>query len=43
MTVYVGGSGATPEHSLQGNTLAEAATWLADSLTTPGAHPDPVG
>ena len=41
--VYIGGPGATPEHALEGNTLAEAANWLADTLTTPRAHPDPVG
>ncbi|HSK34612.1 MAG TPA: cobalamin B12-binding domain-containing protein, partial [Propionicimonas sp.] len=41
--VYIGGPGATPEQSLPGTTLAGAASWLADSLTTPRAHPDPVG
>jgi len=41
--VYVGGPGATPEHALGGTTLAEAASWLTDTLTTPRAHPDPVG
>ena len=42
MSIYVGGSGATPEHSLPGSTLAEAATWLADSLNTRRPQ-DPVG
>ncbi len=41
--VYIGGPGATPDHALEGSTLAEAANWLADTLTTPSAHPDPVG
>ncbi len=40
--VYVGGPGATPEHTLRGATLSEAANWLTDTLTTPRAHPDPV-
>jgi DNA-binding transcriptional MerR regulator/methylmalonyl-CoA mutase cobalamin-binding subunit len=38
--VYVGGPGATPECFLPGITLGEAANWLADTLTTPRAHPD---
>lgn len=33
VAVYVGGRGATPEHSLPGNALAEAADALADALT----------
>lgn len=33
--VYVGGPGATPEQALPGTTLAEAANWLADTLTQP--------
>jgi methanogenic corrinoid protein MtbC1 len=41
--VYIGGPGATPEHSLPGSTLAGAANWLADELTKSRAHPDPVG
>jgi len=41
--VYVGGPGAPPEHALAGSTLAEAADWLADSLTTPRPHPDTRG
>jgi DNA-binding transcriptional MerR regulator/methylmalonyl-CoA mutase cobalamin-binding subunit len=43
VAVYVGGPGASPEQSLPGATLAEAANWLADALVTPRAHPDPVG
>ena len=43
VAVYIGGPGATPEQSLPGTTLAEAANWLADTLTTPSAHPGPVG
>ena len=39
--VYVGGAGATREHSLPGATLAGAASWLADALTAPQGHPDP--
>ncbi|MFZ0531395.1 MAG: cobalamin B12-binding domain-containing protein [Propionicimonas sp.] len=41
--VYVGGAGATPELALGGTTLAGAADWLADTLTTPVADPDPLG
>ena len=41
-SVHVGGPGATYEHSLPGNTLAEAANWLADALATPQGHPDPI-
>ncbi|MCC6496932.1 MAG: MerR family transcriptional regulator [Propionibacteriaceae bacterium] len=41
--VYVGGPGASPEQALVGTTLAEAANWLADTLTTPHAHPNPLG
>jgi len=40
--VYIGGPGATPEQSLPGATLAEAANWLADTPATPRAHPGPV-
>ena len=43
VAVYIGGPGAIPEQTLTGTTLAEAANWLADTLTTPRAHPDPVG
>ncbi|HSN43690.1 MAG TPA: cobalamin-dependent protein [Propionibacteriaceae bacterium] len=32
LAIYVGGAGATHEESLQGETLAKAADWLADSL-----------
>ncbi|MGV8850760.1 MAG: MerR family transcriptional regulator [Propionibacteriaceae bacterium] len=39
--VYVGGPGATPDQTLPGTTLSEAAHWLADTLTNPHAHPDP--
>lgn len=31
--VYIGGPGATPEHALEGRTLAEASDWLAETLT----------
>ena len=41
--VYVGGPGASPEHALVGTTLAGAANWLADTLTTPRAHPHRAG
>lgn len=41
--VYVGGPGATPEHSVPGTTLAESANWLADTLTNPRTNSSPVG
>lgn len=40
-SVYVGGPGATPEQAPGGTPLAGTADWLADTLTTPRAHPDP--
>ena len=40
--VYIGGAGATPEHALEGDSLAEAANRLADALSTPGIRSDPV-
>lgn len=37
-SVYAGGPGASPAHSLGGATLAEAADWLEDALAAPAAR-----